>query len=480
MFSPAPLARPSTRFNHFQASSRNRMDQAPFASSQAGSNRLSLAVVIAVGCLALLLRLYYVTHVVVFQPANLPGAHGDPAQYYNYAWNLVKHGLFSVEVPHTPNPMSDSFRDPGYPWLLAAWMRVFPDWDRWYAAVIFTQAMISGLTVWCWVSIGRRWLSWPWLAFAGVLMAFWPHSVAMSATLMSETLYAFLLAAALWVFDRLPRQGGIGLAIVCGAFFAAAVLTNSVLMPFALIVPVFALYCGRITRRTAAVMVATVLLLLLPWWVRNASLPKGALTPSSRIAMNLVQGSWPLYHAATKASQYSHDPNASNTVDAINREITVVQQRPAMGLGLIFDRMKTRPAYYLGWYLQKPAFLWGWAIQNGAGDIYMCVTYHSPYDENPVWRLIAALCATINTALFFLALAACMLAWRWRTSQASIGYVALLFLLVTAVHSVLQAEPRYSIPYRGAELLLATTALAALIGWLNKYRRASAAAKSHI
>jgi 4-amino-4-deoxy-L-arabinose transferase-like glycosyltransferase len=455
------------------------MDQPLFVSKTPESGRLSLAVVVAVGCLAVLLRLYYVMHVVVFQPAYLPGAHGDPAQYYNYAWNLVKHGLYSVQPPSTPTPVSDSFRDPGYAWLLAAWMRVFPDWDRWYAAVLFTQAVISGLTVLCWISLGRRWLTWPWLAFAGVLMAFWPHSVAMSATLMSETLYAFLLAAALWMFDRLPREAGAGRALACGVLFAAAVLTNSVLLPFAVLVPVFARYCGRIPSRTAVVVIATTLLALLPWWIRNASLPKDALSPNTRIAMNLVQGSWPIYHAATRASEYLHDPNADRTVNAINYEIAAVQQRPSEGLALIAARMKTHPAYYVGWYLRKPAYLWGWAIQNGAGDIYMCVTYHSPYDENPIWRLIAALCATLNTAFFFLALAACVIAWRWRFSQASAGYVALLFVLVTAVHTVLQAEPRYAIPYRGAELLLAVTTLATLFGWINRYRYARATGKSH-
>lgn len=49
MFFPALLAGPSTRFNHFQASSRNRMDQAPFASPQAGSNRLSFSLAYVTG-----------------------------------------------------------------------------------------------------------------------------------------------------------------------------------------------------------------------------------------------------------------------------------------------------------------------------------------------------------------------------------------------------------------------------------------------
>lgn len=435
--------------------------------------RQSLIVVFAAGFLALILRLYYVTHVVVFQPAYLPGAHGDPAQYYNYAWNLVNRGLYSVEPPGSSNPISDSFRDPGYPWILASWMKVFPHWDTWYAAIMFTQAILSGLTVLCWLSLARRWLSWPWLAVAGFFMAFWPHSVAMSATLMSETLYAFLLSVALWLFDRLPHRGRIGLTLLSGALFASAVLTNSVLLPFALLAPAIAYYYKRIARSTAIIVAVSVLALLLPWWIRDASLPKGVINPSTRISMNLVQGSWPVYHAATKASQYLHDPNATQTVDEINSEINLLEQQPTAGLARIAARFEKAPTHYLGWYLRKPIYLWGWSIQNGAGDIYMCVTYHSPYEENSLWRAIAALCASLNTALFFLALAGCILAWRNRLSNASLNYVALLFALVTAIHTALQAEPRYSIPYRGVELLLATTTLAALAGWLNNYRYGS-------
>jgi hypothetical protein len=44
---------------------------------------------------------------------------------------------------------------------------------------------------------------------------------------------------------------------------------------------------------------------------------------------------------------------------------------------------------------------------------------------------------------------------------------ALLFLYVTAVHVVLQAEPRYAISYRPVEMLLAVSALAWAIAWLR-------------
>jgi hypothetical protein len=51
-----------------------------------------------------------------------------------------------------------------------------------------------------------------------------------------------------------------------------------------------------------------------------------------------------------------------------------------------------------------------------------------------------------------------------------------LVLYLTAVHVVLQAEPRYSIAYRPEEVLLAVTALAWLAARVVRLRRPPAAA----
>ena len=141
-------------------------------------------MLILVGGFALGIRIYYVTHAVVFQPADMPHAHGDAVQYYDYARNLVQYGIFSVNAPSALPPVGDSFRDPGYPVFLAMWMKVFPQWDAWYVAVLLCQALLSALTVVLWLSVGRRWLPTAWLAVAGVIMAIWPHSVAMSSNLL--------------------------------------------------------------------------------------------------------------------------------------------------------------------------------------------------------------------------------------------------------------------------------------------------------
>jgi hypothetical protein len=94
------------------------------------------------------------------------------------------------------------------------------------------------------------------------------------------------------------------------------------------------------------------------------------------------------------------------------------------------------------------------------------------------YRAIHAVCKALNPALFGLGLLACgIAAWRVprsRGDSAAFAWqsCALLAVYLTAVHVVLQAEPRYSIPYRPFEILLAFTALAALT---QAWRRRSGA-----
>jgi len=93
------------------------------------------------------IRYHYVVNAQVFQPANMINARADAVDYYDYALNLSRYVTFSKARPGEEPPSSDSFRDPGYPVFLAVWMRIYDQWDTWYAAVLLSQALLSSLTV---------------------------------------------------------------------------------------------------------------------------------------------------------------------------------------------------------------------------------------------------------------------------------------------------------------------------------------------
>src|SRR5574337_1084041 len=115
-------------------------------------------LLLLVGLFALGIRYYYVTHAQVFQPVNQPNVRGDAVEYYRYAFNLSAHGVFSKAPAGTTPLVGDSFRDPGYPLFLAGWMKVFGQWDSWYAAVLLSQALLGALTVMLMLALARGWI----------------------------------------------------------------------------------------------------------------------------------------------------------------------------------------------------------------------------------------------------------------------------------------------------------------------------------
>ena len=110
----------------------------------------------------------------------------------------------------------------------------------------------------------------------------------------------------------------------------------------------------------------------------------------------------------------------------------------------------------------------------GQGDIYVYPTAHSPFNENPAMRVLVSVCQAINPLIMLFALAGLALAIR-RCARNAVGFsVAVMAAYVTFVYAALQAEPRYSIPFRGFECLLAAYAADVLAGWVSTHKASAA------
>ncbi len=430
-------------------------------------------LLVGLGLFALGIRYYYVTHAQVFQPVNQPNVRADAVEYYHYASNLAAHGVFSKAPPDTTPLVGDSFRDPGYPVFLAGWMKVFGQWDSWYAAVLLSQALLSTLTVVLMLALARRWMPLGWLAGAGMLMAVWPHSVAMSSYLLSETLFGFLAALGLFLLRLALDCQRAGWADASGIGFSLAALTNAVLIPLAPLLALYLFIRKKAGRALCASLAIAALAVLAPWFLRNSLLPTttGDSSSSARATLNLVQGSWPGMHSAYQASM-KHDPEGTAIMAAIGREAAVMEQAPFAGLALMGHRMASDPGQYIWWYLSKPALLWAWDIRIGQGDVYVYPTRNSPFKTHAAWRAVAAVCRALNPWLFVLAIGGSLFAFlpRQRTPPDKAA-AALMLLFVTLVYSILQAEPRYSVPFRGLEIVLATLAACRLSQWVGGARK---------
>lgn len=431
-----------------------------------------VATVIVV--LALLLRVFYAFGTTVENPIS-----GDTNQYVLYAWNMTHGGTFSSSVPVAGPIVADSYRGPGYPSMLAMAMKLTGNADlslrdvghgrmalvaqpsTWISYVYVAQAVLGALTVLLAIAVARFWLGREASLCVGLLTALWPHLISFAGVLLGETLFGFTLLLAVWLLLEAHRRNRAWLAACAGLAFAAAYLVNPVIALFPLVAGVALLF----RRRAQLAVVLVVVYMIAPsgWALRNASIPH-ATGSYERAAQNFVEGSWPRFFDASNAR--FANPIAREMLQAEAVEERTFLASASAGLGLMANRMKQEPGYYASWYLlQKPYLLWDWSVRSGWGDIYFPVTPVSPFTHIPALRWMEAAFVAFNPVFFGLALLATLViavrfAWRPKETGFAEGTIALLLLYLTSVHTVLQAEPRYSVPYRPEELLMAVTAAA--------------------
>lgn len=436
----------------------------------------------AITLLALALRWYYVSTALVLNPVR-----GDATQYFAYAWNLANHGTFAKDAPGTALLNPDNFRDPGYPVFLALWMKMLGAGDTWYAAVLLCQALLGALTVTLVTQLGKHWLPTPWAIVSGLLMAVWPHSITINGYLLTETLFGFLCAFGLLLFARACSRGSTWGAGAAGLTLGAAALTNAVLLPFGIFLAGFLAWRKLTSRKVCVALAAGALLLPGAWAIRNTQTPAPTADNSSRgrALQNFAQGAWPNFHDAYRDSIFGDaaaQASARATLQAVNEDYAALRNSPMGGAKMILQRFAQHPWRYASWYLlEKPQELWGWDVVIGQGDIYVYPTRNSPFQTSPPWIVLAAVCHALNLLLMLLALASLPAAWLCRRSaqvqnmpagRAPLISVICLLTFATLVYTTLQAEPRYSIPFRSFEMLLAVTTLCGIATWLQ-YKRAS-------
>jgi 4-amino-4-deoxy-L-arabinose transferase-like glycosyltransferase len=139
----------------------------------------------------------------------------------------------------------------------------------------------GGMTTGCWPPVALAGLAPP--ALAAVLATFHPYGMFMPALILSEAVFVPLMLlslwglAALWNGERLRPQRATLIAVCTGAAAGAAILVRP---SWALFVPVvLAIWIGSrlrrrpdrfVTLQQATVCMLGLILVMAPWWVRNA------------------------------------------------------------------------------------------------------------------------------------------------------------------------------------------------------------------
>jgi len=462
----------------------------------------TVAAFVAIVAIAFLLRWYYVVTALVDNPLR-----GDAGQYYSYAWNLLNHHVFSMASPGAELVIPDSYRAPGYPLLLAGWMALLDNFDLWVAGVVLTQCVLGALTAGMTLLLARFWLPLRWSTAAGLLAALWPHSITVTQYLLSETLYGFVALLSVLMFGLVLGKRTPILAVFAGLCFGFATLVNPTFLPMILLLPLVAVWRGDAPKHLLMTFALCACLLPASWAARNMMLPPAASASQDRALQTLVIGSWPGFTAAWRESigleadaardiplvdREARMSSAKKALELADREQQAMLRSPVEGLSVLWSRFAESPLLYLKWYLfQKPAMFWGWNIQIGQGELYIFPTMNSPLENDVPLRALVSAFHGLNPVLGVSAMIVALMALIRRQARTNgvaaragtspqLCAAASLLVGVTAIHTLLQAEPRYSIPYRSFEIALAVTAMAWLVSRIRKIRQADLTLQSGV
>ena len=215
--------------------------------------------------------------------APSPASHLQPdsGDYVALGHALAAHGIFSASF--SPPWRSEFCRTPGYPVFLAVHELFSPS----LRGPALTQALLdSGTAVLAAlaasvVAPGSAWV-------AGLLYALDPIAAAHSQLILTETLFTFFWAAALYALLLSGPQGSLGAACISGACLSLATLTRPVTLY--LWIPwgaALAWVWGRRRWRAAAVWSAAALVGPGLWCLRNLIL-LGHLSFSTISGVNIL------------------------------------------------------------------------------------------------------------------------------------------------------------------------------------------------
>jgi 4-amino-4-deoxy-L-arabinose transferase-like glycosyltransferase len=222
---------------------------------------------------AFLLRLAFV---LALPPTLLGSWDSDSQGHILTARTLVEHGTYGFRSGE-PN----AFYPPGFIWLISPLAAVFPGDAALIRATRVIQAGLGALVVLWTAILARRAGGERAGTLAGLLAAVSPPLVLYTGTLMGESVFTFVLCAAVMALARICRAGWRG-ALAAGAIAGCAALVREPalgLVPAALLALPWAVPPGSRVRAGAALVIGWVLVLA-PWTLRNG-LELGHFAPAT-------------------------------------------------------------------------------------------------------------------------------------------------------------------------------------------------------
>lgn len=231
----------------------------------------------------------------------------DIALYGSYLSQFMD--LAKLQIP--PEGVATAFRAPGYPFFLALIYGLAGAADRIAWARLAQTVLLGLLAPLVAVLAAKIGLSRRAAIAAGVVMAFYPVLLMYPVALASENLFIPLILLTflglLWAGQRreiLPP-------VLAGLVLGAAILTRSIIAPFALLAAVWLWRFSASGRRAALAFAAGAVAICVPWAVRNTAVMGQPAFVESSLGYNLYVG-------------YHPDGNGGFVEDAAVYPLTIV------------------------------------------------------------------------------------------------------------------------------------------------------------
>jgi 4-amino-4-deoxy-L-arabinose transferase-like glycosyltransferase len=403
----------------------------------------------------------------------------DASDYFSYAYNLRHYGVYSIssdwavdraalgrdERPAAGLPTPDAYRPPGYPLFLS--MLGMPEPSNAYLRRVYlVQAGLGVLSVWLLYLVAAAFLGRGWALAPALLAAISPHLAVISAHVLSESLFYFLLLAALATSLRAATNGNRWQCVAAGVLWGLCSLVRSTtqFLPPLLVLMVFALPRLRQYRLIASLGVICFLATLAPWILRNLQ-DSISNSGDSLMVKSMAHGSYPDFMYEGRRRSYGYPYRFDPDSEKISRNLPTI-------LGHIAKRFGSEPVRYARWYLiGKPIAFLSWGDPQGQ-DILIYPVAHTPYYEDIRFATIRQVAFLLHWPLMLLGLIAVALLWLksgWlrldATTLRAARLVALVVVYVLALHMIAAPFSRYGIPFR--PLLYALAMLPLRGAWLR-------------
>lgn len=418
-----------------------------------------LVVLCLIAVLGGYLRVVAMAETVIERPIR-----ADAAEYYVSAYNLAKHGVYGRSTAALRNPpeapVSDSYRWPGLPLVIAAFMGQWPNHVAILRDVQWVNAVTGTATILL-VGLAAASALPAWAAVAAALLtAVSPHLISFGVYLLTEPPATFLIALMLWLCALGPAPSAERRsALAWAAAIGIAVGLTALFRPIFLLFPLFlavALVAFRDRKALILALAIGTALPVAPWMVRNA-ISVALVAGTSPLGRALVAGSYPGYvfngDLRTFPYAYEYDPRAKAAYASV-----------PSALAEVGNRVAADPVAMAKWYLLgKQRYLWQFDNVDGVGGVFIYPVRQSPFQSHPLFVAIHNLMRVLHWPIVLLAALGAALVWLpWskrylpESGNLVVRTGSLLLAFVTVAHFPLWEATRFAVPVFPALFLMAT------------------------